>query len=561
MPAAGGALQVVATGNASAAALMADGRVFTWGSNREGALGNGVNPSITYRPVDIGLSGITSIAAGLDRSSFVLEDSSLWEAGNSPTARFVNGSAGADLFNIVTETSFENALTAVGLAGDTAIYHRTDGTVWRNFFAASRQVENLTGVEQVVAAGSHGIARLTGGSLASFGWDAASNSSGQLGLGTDTEPATRFSATPIPGVTSVAGIATSTGHTLAFQDNGSLLAWGENASGQLGTGDTAARFSPTTISGIENVVAVSAGPGHSLAVTSSGEVYSWGSNDFGQLGLGDLTSRTAPTKINIVGQPQATAVAAGDRHSIILLSDGRILACGENSSGQLGTGSISRSTAPTPVSAIANVVEIAAGRAHSVARLANGRARAWGDNSLGQVGSGESIARSPFRVENSTSPISNGRVYSLAAADDTSWKLDFFSENQLRNDAISGDNADPDGDGYPNLFEYATGGNPLIPDSSLVTSGLEKISDNITTSSGLGVEPGQTHLFIELSFAQPDMECVTEVSDDLINWEPLAEGSANSIIVGDRLRVYDDIPVSNGTPTRFMRCRIIRTYY
>jgi hypothetical protein len=44
------------------------------------------------------------------------------------------------------------------------------------------------------------------------------------------------------------------------------------------------------------------------------------------------------------------------------------------------------------------------------------------------------------------------------------WALHQFSEAQLTDDSISGTGADPDGDGAPNLLEYAMGGQPLTVD-------------------------------------------------------------------------------------------------
>ncbi|MDB6022779.1 MAG: hypothetical protein JWQ04_2636, partial [Pedosphaera sp.] len=46
------------------------------------------------------------------------------------------------------------------------------------------------------------------------------------------------------------------------------------------------------------------------------------------------------------------------------------------------------------------------------------------------------------------------------------WAVHQFNDTQLASPSISGAMADPDGDGVPNLAEFATGGNPLSADSS-----------------------------------------------------------------------------------------------
>jgi CotH protein/chitobiase/beta-hexosaminidase-like protein/lamin tail-like protein/K319-like protein/Fn3 domain-containing protein len=48
-----------------------------------------------------------------------------------------------------------------------------------------------------------------------------------------------------------------------------------------------------------------------------------------------------------------------------------------------------------------------------------------------------------------------------------SWKAQYFTAAELANPAISGDAADPDGDGYTNLQEYVAGTNPRDPASHL----------------------------------------------------------------------------------------------
>ena len=48
------------------------------------------------------------------------------------------------------------------------------------------------------------------------------------------------------------------------------------------------------------------------------------------------------------------------------------------------------------------------------------------------------------------------------------WKATRFSPAGLSDPALSGDSADPDGDGRKNLLEYALGGEPLVPDQAPV---------------------------------------------------------------------------------------------
>lgn len=64
-----------------------------------------------------------------------------------------------------------------------------------------------------------------------------------------------------------------------------IAGWGDNTHGQVGTNSTAAQVpEPTRIRGLPKIVKVSAGDRHALAVSDEGEVLAWGANHSGQLG-------------------------------------------------------------------------------------------------------------------------------------------------------------------------------------------------------------------------------------------------------------------------------------
>lgn len=89
--------------------------------------------------------------------------------------------------------------------------------------------------------------------------------------------------------TPVASVACGLHHTLAVAADGSLLAWGQNTQGQLGTGDTTDRKAPTLVAGLWGlpVSSAAAGETHSVALTATGHVYAWGRSQSGALGLPD----------------------------------------------------------------------------------------------------------------------------------------------------------------------------------------------------------------------------------------------------------------------------------
>src|SRR5262249_38667691 len=114
-----------------------------------------------------------------------------------------------------------------------------------------------------------------------------------------------------------------------------VLAWGENASGQLGNPTAGATSAtPVTVSGLVGVTQVAAGDHHSLALKADGTVVAWGGNELGQLGDGSTTNRPSP--VAVPGLTNVAQVAAGFDHSLALKGDGTVLAWGNNTDGQLG---------------------------------------------------------------------------------------------------------------------------------------------------------------------------------------------------------------------------------
>ncbi len=105
-------------------------------------------------------------------------------------------------------------------------------------------------------------------------------------------------------------IAAGETHSLALKGDGTVLGWGNNASGQT-----------NVPAGLNDVLAIAAGSFHNLALRSNGTVIAWGNNYFGQ-------TNTPAGLSNVV------AVAAAWTHNLVLKSDGTVAAWGDDSYGQ-----------------------------------------------------------------------------------------------------------------------------------------------------------------------------------------------------------------------------------
>jgi parallel beta-helix repeat protein len=166
---------------------------------------------------------------------------------------------------------------------------------------------------------------------------------------------------------SFVAVAAGAGHALGVYEDGSMAAWGQDDAGQANPPGSAV-----------NVLNVAAGDAHSLALLASGQVLAWGDNTYGQL---NLPSVLQPVEywsnwyglITLYPNP-AKALAARGNHCLALMTNGTVVAWGDNAFGE--------STVPTN---LVNAVAISAGYLHSVALCADGSVTAWGDDTFGQT--------------------------------------------------------------------------------------------------------------------------------------------------------------------------------
>jgi alpha-tubulin suppressor-like RCC1 family protein len=105
------------------------------------------------------------------------------------------------------------------------------------------------------------------------------NTFGQLGTGTNISTNVPVQVPGLSGVSAVDGGGAANGFSLALKNDGTVMSWGYNGEGQLGNGTNSDSYVPvqvTGLSGISNIACGSSGKGFSLALQSAGTVMSWG---------------------------------------------------------------------------------------------------------------------------------------------------------------------------------------------------------------------------------------------------------------------------------------------
>jgi alpha-tubulin suppressor-like RCC1 family protein len=181
---------------------------------------------------------------------------------------------------------------------------------------------------------------------------------------------------------------------MLVKKDGSLWIVGQGSYGKLGAGNTNHQRTLT-----ENTLAevghdnarVFAGKNYfSMILKTDGRLLAAGQNDYGQLGNGTNGDQSKFTAVLEKDENKPISdvafVSLGDSHSMILKKDGTLWAVGRNSDFQLG---LSSSTAQTKaIMVLDKVAHVAAGYNHTLAVKEDGTLWAAGSNSYGQFGRG-----------------------------------------------------------------------------------------------------------------------------------------------------------------------------
>lgn len=348
-------MQFAAGGNQTIG-LKADGRLYSWGSNIRGQLGDG---------------------SSFDRNvpTLVSGNSTLWKQ--------------------------------VAVGDRFAVAIRADGTLWAwgyNLFGQlgdGTQIDRLLPVQigiaktwSYVAAGKAHVVALqtttTSSATVTTMWVWGSNTNGQLGI---TGTAADGYKPRQVGTTTDGWLAVAAGdtHTLAIKGDQTLWTWGDNTNGQLGNSSSGGNVTVPTQIGTSLWSYVAAGSGHSLAIRNEGTLWGWGKNDTGQVGNNTAITQTEPVQVG--NASDWARVAGGVAHSIGVRNNGTLWVWGSNNEGQLGDGT-NDTQIPVQVGNLNVWKYVAAGAHHSAAQRADSSLWTWGRNTEGQLGNGNNTTSS-----------------------------------------------------------------------------------------------------------------------------------------------------------------------
>ncbi len=369
---------MISTRDVHVMALTSTGRIFAWGNNRHGQIGNGTEGSAIKSPTQItdyitlfGEEKISSIHTGTANSYALTTYGRVFTWGNNSYGQY-------------------------GL-GDTSIVSTpVDVTHQFQYLDGEKIVKTTLGAY-------FGIALSASGNVYTWG----RNDHGQIGNRTRDDQSTPLNITHhfnLEHDETIIDIITDDSHVFAVTSMHRLFAWGANSRGQLGNDSTSRVTSPLDVthalglSPNETIIKVDTGLYRSILLTSAGRVLSWGTNFSGQLGDGTTTERRTPIDITSMFHLNLneviTDVSSGMNHTLALTSEHRVFAWGSNSMGQLGYALSAPQDEPMDIGFIfdlefdEHIVAIGASASYSYAMTSTGRLLLWGQNDYGHIGNG-----------------------------------------------------------------------------------------------------------------------------------------------------------------------------
>lgn len=394
--------------------IKSDNKLYTWGDNSLGQLGQG-NTFSRSSPVQLGTDNWIKVLAAPSNAFAIRSDNTLWAWGS-------NGGQIGDGTTVSRSSPVQIAgsWTNVWGKGLFTIGQRTDGTYWA--------------------------------------W--GNNAAGGYGNNTNVSASSPIQITSLTNVSHITVGGLGNGFVVYLNNLGQLFAWGDNQGGSIGDNTTVNKSSPVQVGVGRSWIQVAAGGLQVAALATDGTTWSWGRNDQGQLGDGTSTNRSSPVQVQAglsfgqvlatynqtywlpLSQNQSNSGAIrylgsgaspnynlGDTTNVTKSSPVTVLSMDTAQAGMTQSDGFNSERLPIPTQIPGSWTQVSllkftstgfmasAYNSASFGTKSDGSLWAWGNNTFAQLGLNSTIARvSPTQIgsltnwTNSTSSLSNALI-------------------------------------------------------------------------------------------------------------------------------------------------------
>ena len=346
--------------------LKLNGKVYCWGNDENGQLGNGSTGSTIYPGEVRNLSDVVQVSAG------ALHACALTQQGRIACWGSRLGHSSEPNSHVPVWVSGENYVQ-VSSGGQHTCGLRSNGKVYCWGESVSVRVVNakkggvygsarstphvakyvnekgglsdISGIVQISSGGNHSCALTSKGNVRCWG----RNSRGQLGIGEEAVNPNLLAKNELVRDTSgnkgsllqgVVQVSSGLLFTCALKDDGTVNCWGYENLNYLGNGGDSSPY-PSVVRGtsanssLRDVVQIDSGFYNSCALKQNGSLICWG--DYSNGALGEQITGYVSHSIVIKGIPKARGVSVG-YSTCALMSAGNIKCWGNNTYAQLGHG-------------------------------------------------------------------------------------------------------------------------------------------------------------------------------------------------------------------------------
>jgi len=294
-------------------AVVEGGNVMCWGNGSRGKLGNGGTVDSTSPVEVVDLAAVAVLSAGSNHSCVVDAVGRLSCWGDNRSGQLGIGStadqsvpqqvdASRTWLHVTAGASHTCAVASGGAVfcwGADNWGQLGDGLVTTTAQHLPMPVPGLPPASQVAAEANTSCALLDSGDVMCWG----DNRYGQVGSGSEDDAVP--SPEPVLGLHDVAAIDLGQAHACALRQDGTLWCWGHMAFGQLG--DASQQDHRPVPSQVElyghSAEAIAVGSYQTFAITTTGSALGWGDNRSGQLGTGEGRSSAEPLDLVYVPMP------------------------------------------------------------------------------------------------------------------------------------------------------------------------------------------------------------------------------------------------------------------